>query len=76
MTQCPKRLAAFLFVVGALVLALPAMAAAQPYVYPARGQSPQQQEYAAQQQNAMSQGHCHYNQAFGACMKGRGYTVI
>ena len=34
-----------LFVFGALILAIPALAAAQPYVYPARGQSPQQQEF-------------------------------
>ena len=45
MMQCPKRFAAFLLVFGALVLAIPALAAAQPYVYPARGQSPQQQEF-------------------------------
>jgi hypothetical protein len=35
----------------------------------------QQMSYAAQQQSAMSQGRAHYNQAFGACMTGRGYTV-
>ena len=166
MMQCPKRFAAFLFVFGAVVLAVPALAAAQPYVYPARGQSPQQQEfdrgqcyswavqqtgfdpsnpqvysgppprqgalragcsgerraarrwgrsaapsagtrararrseppwaacsapcagprwaereqqqqasYAAQQQGAMAHGRANYNQAFGACMTGRGYSV-
>jgi hypothetical protein len=166
MMQCPKRFAAFLFVFAALVLGVPTLAPAQPYVYPARGQSPQQQEfdrgqcyswavqqtgfdpsnpqvysgpppmagapqgglfrgaaggaamgaiggaiggdagkgaaigaavgglfgairrarwaeqeqqqqqnYAAQQQGAMAQGRAHYNQAFGACMTGRGYTV-
>jgi hypothetical protein len=166
MMLCPKRFAPFLFVFGALALAIPALAAAQPYVYPARGQSPQQQEfdrgqcyswavqqtgfdpanpqvysgpppvagapqgglfrgaaggaamgavggaiggdagkgaaigaavgglfgairrarwaeqeqqqqqnYAAQQQGAMAHGRANYNQAFGACMTGRGYTV-
>ena len=35
----------------------------------------QQQSYAAQQQNAMAQGHAAYNRAFGACMTGRGYSV-
>jgi outer membrane protein with glycine zipper len=35
----------------------------------------QQQSYVAQQQNAMAQGRGRYNQAFGACMTGRGYTV-
>ena len=158
MMQCPKRYAACLFVFGALVLGIPTLAAAQPYVYPARGQSPQQQEfdrgqcyswavqqtgfdpsnpqvysgppptagapqgglfrgaaggaiggdagkgaaigaavgglfgairrarwaeqeqqqqasYAAQQQGAMAHGRANYNQAFGACMTGRGYTV-
>jgi hypothetical protein len=37
--QCPKRVA-FLFVFGALVLAIPTLAGAQPYVYPARGKAP------------------------------------
>ena len=162
----PDALRAFLFVFGVVVFAVPALAPAQPYVYPARGQSPQQeqfdrgqcyswavqqtgfdpsnpqvysgpppmagapqgglfrgaaggaamgaiggaiggdagkgaaigaavgglfgairrarwaeqeqqqqQSYAAQQQGAMAQGRAHYNQAFGACMTGRGYTV-
>jgi hypothetical protein len=35
----------------------------------------QQQSYVAQQQYAVSQGRSRYNQAFGACMTGRGYTV-
>ncbi len=164
MRRSSRHLTAFLL--GALLLSIPAMAWAQPYVYPARGQSPQQQEfdrgqcyswavqqtgfdpanpqvasgpapmpgapqggmfrgaaggaamgaiggaiggdagkgaaigaavgglfgvirrarwaeeeqrqqqnYMAQQQNAMSQGHARYNQAFGACMTGRGYSV-
>src|SRR5258705_11906574 len=45
MMQCPTRFAALLFVFGAVILAIPAPGAAQPYVYPARGQSPQQQEF-------------------------------
>src|SRR5436190_16755595 len=43
MTRCPRGVRPFLL--GALMLAIPAMAAAQPYVYPARGQNPQQQEF-------------------------------
>ena len=35
----------------------------------------QQMSYAAQQQGAMAHGRANYNQAFGACMTGRGYTV-
>ena len=35
----------------------------------------QQQGYMTQQQNAMAQGRSNYEQAFGACMAGRGYTV-
>ena len=38
-------------------------------------QQQQQMSYAAQQQNTLSRGRSNYNQAFGACMKGRGYTV-
>lgn len=38
----PRRLARL--VCGALVLCLPALAAAQAFIYPERGQSPQQQE--------------------------------
>ena len=34
-----------LFVFGALVLSLPAATAAQPYIYPNLGQTPQQQEF-------------------------------
>jgi hypothetical protein len=166
MMQCLKRFAALSFVVGALALGILTLAVAQPYVYPARGQSTQQQEfdrgqcyswavqqtgfdpanpqvysgppptagapqgglfrgavggaamgaiggaiggdagkgaaigaaagglfgairrarwaeqeqqqqqnYAAQQQGAMAHGRANYNQAFGACMTGRGYTV-
>jgi len=35
----------------------------------------QQASYAAQQQNALSQGRATYNRAFGVCMTGRGYSV-
>ena len=35
----------------------------------------QQMSYAAQQQGALAHGRANYNQAFGACMTGRGYTV-
>ena len=35
----------------------------------------QQDAYMQQQQNALNQGRSSYNQAFGACMTGRGYTV-
>ena len=35
----------------------------------------QQMNYMAQQQSAMAQGRGNYNQAFSACMTGRGYTV-
>ena len=38
-------------------------------------QQQQQQSYMAQQQGALARGHANYNQAFGACMRGRGYTV-
>jgi hypothetical protein len=38
-------------------------------------QQQQQMGYAVQQQSALAQGRSRYNQAFGACMKGRGYTV-
>jgi len=38
-------------------------------------QEQQQQNYASQQQWALSQGHANYNRAFGTCMAGRGYTV-
>jgi hypothetical protein len=38
-------------------------------------QQQQQMNYAAQHQNTLAQGRSRYNQAFGACMKGRGYTV-
>jgi len=41
--NCQRRVTAFVF--GALALTLPAAGGAQPYVYPARGQSPQQQEF-------------------------------
>ena len=40
---CPKRLA--FFVCGALVLSLATVSVAQTYIYPSRGQSPQQQEF-------------------------------
>lgn len=39
----PKHLAAFLL--GTLVLSTPTLASAQPYIYPDRGQNPQQQEF-------------------------------
>jgi hypothetical protein len=42
---------------------------AQQYVYPAKGQSPQQQ------QATTSQGQIAYANARGACLSGRGYTV-
>jgi hypothetical protein len=35
----------------------------------------QQSAYLQQQQNTLSQGRSNYNQAFGVCMTGRGYTV-
>lgn len=35
----------------------------------------QQSSYLAQQQNELSQGRSNFNQAFGVCMTGRGYTV-
>ncbi len=35
----------------------------------------QQNAYMQQQQNAMNQGRSNFNQAFGVCMTGRGYTV-
>jgi len=38
-------------------------------------QQQQQMNYAAQQQSSLSQGRARYNQAFGACMRGRGYTL-
>ena len=38
-------------------------------------QQQQRMSYAALQQDALSRGRSNYNQAFGACMKGRGYTV-
>lgn len=38
-------------------------------------QQQQQMNYAAQQQNALAQGRGRYNQAFSACMTGRGYSV-
>src|SRR5262245_42537593 len=41
----------------------------------AEEQQQQQTNYAAQQQNAMAQGRANYNQAFSACMTGRGYSV-
>jgi hypothetical protein len=41
----------------------------------AEQQQQQQMSYAAQQQGAMANGRANYNQAFGACMTGRGYTV-
>jgi len=41
----------------------------------AEEQQQQQMSYAAQQQDAMAQGRARYNQAFGACMTGRGYSV-
>ena len=43
--RCPTHFAPFLFVFGVVVFAVPALAPAQPYVYPARGQSAQQQEF-------------------------------
>ena len=164
--QCPTHFAPFLLAFGVVVFAGPALAAAQPYVYPARGQSAQQEQfdrgqcyswavqqtgfdpanpqrrlraaphgrgssgrvfrggaggaamgaiggaiggdagkgaaigaavgglfgairrhrwaeqeqqqqmsYVAQQQGALAHGRANYNQAFGACMTGRGYTV-
>jgi hypothetical protein len=38
-------------------------------------QQQQQQNYQMQQQSSLAQGHANYNRAFGACMRGRGYTV-
>jgi Glycine zipper len=35
----------------------------------------QQSAYMQQQQNALNQGRSNFNQAFGVCMTGRGYTV-
>lgn len=35
----------------------------------------QQSSYLQQQQNELSQGRSNFNQAFGVCMTGRGYTV-
>ena len=41
----------------------------------AEEQQQQQSAYAAQQQNALAHGRANYNQAFAACMTGRGYSV-
>jgi len=41
----------------------------------AEEQRQEQMNYASQQQNAMAQGRANYNQAFSACMTGRGYSV-
>jgi len=41
----------------------------------AEEQQQAQQGYMAQQQSALAQGRANYNQAFRACMTGRGYTV-
>src|SRR5215472_15297614 len=41
--NCQRHVTRFVF--GALALVLPTVAVAQPFVYPARGQSPQQQEF-------------------------------
>ncbi|MGZ6211435.1 MAG: hypothetical protein ACXWN9_02060 [Candidatus Binataceae bacterium] len=35
----------------------------------------QQSSYLEQQQNELNQGRGNFNQAFGVCMTGRGYTV-
>jgi hypothetical protein len=35
----------------------------------------QQSAYMGQQQNELNQGFANFNQAFGVCMTGRGYTV-
>ena len=43
--QCPTHFAPFLFAFGVVVFAVPALASAQPYVYPARGQSAQQEQF-------------------------------
>ena len=60
----------------ALIALEAAMSFAQPAVYPAKGQSPQQQQ--------LDQGECQTwaanqaaatDRAFAACMEGRGYTV-
>ena len=43
MMRCPKLFALFVF--GAVVFSITTLAAAQVFIYPARGQSPQQQEF-------------------------------
>ena len=56
----------------ALTAAVATQAAAQQYVYPAKGQSAQQQksdEAATQQQQAA------FAKARAACLEGKGYTV-
>ena len=86
MTRWQKGLWLLLSVV--MLLPLPEKGGAQGlYVYPARGQSPQQEEsdkgqcygWAVQQtgfqQNALAQGRSNYDRAFSACMTARGYTV-
>lgn len=61
-----------IFWVLALSAALTPVAVAQQYVYPAKGQSAQQQksdEAASQQQQAA------FGKARAACLEGRGYSV-
>ena len=62
-TRCMLGAAALAFAVGAT--------AQKPAVYPAKGQSAQQQR--AQDQKAHAMGT--FYRAYGACMEGRGYTV-
>ena len=54
----------------ALTAAVIPAAIAQQYVYPAKGQSPQQQQQAATQQQQAA-----FGRARAACLEGRGYTV-
>jgi hypothetical protein len=57
----------------ALGVAIVTDAGAQQYVYPAKGQSPEQQ--AQQQQQAGTQQQAAFAKARAACLEGRGYTV-
>ena len=54
----------------ALTAAVATQAAAQQYVYPAKGQSAQQQQSAATQQQQAA-----FAKARAACLEGKGYTV-
>ena len=54
----------------ALTAAVATQAAAQQYVYPAKGRSAQQQQSAATQQQQAA-----FAKARAACLEGKGYTV-